>query len=361
MTGVQAAETRLQWIYRNRAADTFIPLQWSDIWIHNKEKSNLYGTFTKEIENRMEKRNTGLPFAYILHEAAEAASRHHNDEICSSSAYVGIMPGSFDPVHYGHITAALNAVVQLKLDGVLFLIGGTVPEKPEITAFRHRLHMAQVYANDKWGTWIRYCPLRFDMAEIYKAALWPLPSSLKQGAVSGTMALTIIRNITDIAAFCLLFAMNPRVQWVYITGSDKINKYGNENEKELVLHTLFKHGIQVFYSNRKDFPIDLNLIGKQRWLLDLWNGGMFIADDLTQNDRVSSSKIRHEIACDTPLVEQEIHPEVLHYIRRSGIGDLYRFRDMIKSGRIKKNSKEYTTQLSALYNAGLVDCPGTDM
>lgn len=44
---------------------------------------------------------------------------------------LGILGGTFDPPHYGHLALAENARVQLRLDRVLFVLAGQPPHKPE--------------------------------------------------------------------------------------------------------------------------------------------------------------------------------------------------------------------------------------
>lgn len=44
---------------------------------------------------------------------------------------VGIMGGTFDPIHIGHLILAECAYEQFQLDTVLFLPSGNPPHKPE--------------------------------------------------------------------------------------------------------------------------------------------------------------------------------------------------------------------------------------
>ena len=74
----------------------------------------------------------------------------------------------------------------------------------------------------------------------------------------------------DIAAFQLLFAMNPKVTWIYVTGSDKVNKYGTANERDLVKETLAKRGVNVLFLERDSEPINLHSVFLQPWLRHLW-------------------------------------------------------------------------------------------
>ena len=58
---------------------------------------------------------------------------------------LGILGGTFDPIHHGHLVAAGEAHHQLGLDLVLFVPAGTPPHKPErpISAAQHRLPMIE--------------------------------------------------------------------------------------------------------------------------------------------------------------------------------------------------------------------------
>ena len=59
---------------------------------------------------------------------------------------LGIMGGTFDPIHYGHLAAAEEARVQLRLERVLFVPVKIPPHKPDekISAPEHRLAMVEL-------------------------------------------------------------------------------------------------------------------------------------------------------------------------------------------------------------------------
>ncbi len=59
---------------------------------------------------------------------------------------LGILGGTFDPVHHGHMVAAQEAHHQLELDRVLFLPAGRPPHKPHrpIAPVDHRLRMLEL-------------------------------------------------------------------------------------------------------------------------------------------------------------------------------------------------------------------------
>lgn len=69
----------------------------------------------------------------------------------SASARVGIMGGSFDPIHWGHIQIAKLAREQLSLDKVLFLPAGDPPHKCRLADKRHRLEMVRLAIKGESG------------------------------------------------------------------------------------------------------------------------------------------------------------------------------------------------------------------
>ncbi|HUC86963.1 MAG TPA: nicotinate (nicotinamide) nucleotide adenylyltransferase [Candidatus Saccharimonadales bacterium] len=56
---------------------------------------------------------------------------------------IGLLSGTFDPIHYGHVTLAQTARAQLGLDEVWILVNGSPEGKTEVAAFKHRLEMAR--------------------------------------------------------------------------------------------------------------------------------------------------------------------------------------------------------------------------
>jgi nicotinate-nucleotide adenylyltransferase len=59
---------------------------------------------------------------------------------------LGVLGGTFDPIHYGHMVAAQEALYQLDLDQVLFVPAGMPPHKPvrPASTARHRLRMVEL-------------------------------------------------------------------------------------------------------------------------------------------------------------------------------------------------------------------------
>lgn len=57
---------------------------------------------------------------------------------------IGIIGGTFNPVHYGHIAIAKTAYCQLNLDKVVFMPTGNPPHKKDIADGFHRLEMVKL-------------------------------------------------------------------------------------------------------------------------------------------------------------------------------------------------------------------------
>ena len=62
----------------------------------------------------------------------------------------GILGGTFDPPHFGHIKLGLNAKELCSLDRVLILPSANPPHKKSITEKDHRLNLAKIVA-DEYG------------------------------------------------------------------------------------------------------------------------------------------------------------------------------------------------------------------
>jgi nicotinate-nucleotide adenylyltransferase len=59
---------------------------------------------------------------------------------------IGVLGGTFDPVHYGHLVIAEDARAYLQLEKVLFVPAHQPPHKPQGTysAFEHRVNMLRL-------------------------------------------------------------------------------------------------------------------------------------------------------------------------------------------------------------------------
>jgi len=68
----------------------------------------------------------------------------------SAPVNLGVMGGTFDPIHLGHLAVAEEAREVLELDRILFVPAGQPPHKPaaEVTSVEHRLAMVEAAIAD---------------------------------------------------------------------------------------------------------------------------------------------------------------------------------------------------------------------
>jgi len=68
----------------------------------------------------------------------------------SAPVNLGVMGGTFDPVHLGHLAVAEEAREVLDLERILFVPAGQPPHKPagEVTSIEHRLAMVELAIAD---------------------------------------------------------------------------------------------------------------------------------------------------------------------------------------------------------------------
>lgn len=67
---------------------------------------------------------------------------------------VGIFPGTFDPVHNGHLQFAIESLERASLNKIFFLIEPRPRRKQGVKAFEHRLRMVQlaIKSEPRFGT-----------------------------------------------------------------------------------------------------------------------------------------------------------------------------------------------------------------
>ncbi len=113
---------------------------------------------------------------------------------------IGILGGTLDPIHNGHIEIALAAMEELGLDRVALMPSGDPPHKTRATNKLDRLHMAELAAGTHPG-------LYASDREIRRAGTTYTVDTLS--------ALTV---------------EHPEVEWTYILGADALNKLDSWRE-----------------------------------------------------------------------------------------------------------------------------------
>jgi len=106
---------------------------------------------------------------------------------------IGIMGGTLDPVHNGHLCIAQAVLEHLKLDRIMLLPAGDPPHKSKPTLKTDRLNMARIAAEGNDGIFV--CSI-----EIFR---------------EGTTFT--VDTLTELSFW------NPSTEWFYIIGSDTLD------------------------------------------------------------------------------------------------------------------------------------------
>jgi nicotinate-nucleotide adenylyltransferase len=110
----------------------------------------------------------------------------------SGLAPIGILGGTFDPIHFGHLRLAVEAAEACRLTEVRLMPAGTPPHRaPPVAAPRHRLEMARLAAAGS-------PPLRVDEREASKTAPCYTVETLAQ----------LRRELGDAVPLCLILGMD---------------------------------------------------------------------------------------------------------------------------------------------------------
>lgn len=105
---------------------------------------------------------------------------------------IGIMGGTLDPVHNGHVQLAQAALISLKLDGVMLLPAGDPPHKLHTTSGRNRLEMVRLAVQNE-------------------EHIFPCNIEVQRAGITYT-----------VDTLCELAEKNPDTQWFYIIGADTL-------------------------------------------------------------------------------------------------------------------------------------------
>lgn len=244
-----------------------------------------------------------------------AADEAMANEVSNSEAHVGLQPGTMNPVHNGHISAALAGIFVNELDVVLLATGATVPDKPQSVDPTIRTEMLTIATRgNALSDWLHVTPVRQQVAEMFSVN----SQFLRRVGESETVR----RSKMDIAAFIWLFRANPKVRWTYLVGSDKVAGYGRLEEYDLIVATLANSRVnaRVFYSVRDGEDVDVaNHVAPYEWMLEKWQSGFFTRSPLLTYP-VSARKIKTAIVkgradVDGLSLNECLPDEVLKYIR----------------------------------------------
>lgn len=311
----------------------------------------------KNIQAILKRRNSEQLNSPIIIEAIREYVKAHPDEQSHSNCFMGIRPGSDDPLHYGHISAGLAPILAFKLNGVVYASGASVPDKPEATAFSLRHKMTEI-ALKEFESWLGQSDARQAMK-----ALTGVTNPVNGKSIVGESGQDN-RALCDIAAFAWLIMMNPNVRWTYITGSDHINKYVDDNEQELVERTLKELNCPVIYLERDAYPVDVQKVRSAGWSRKLWDEGFFTKCPIPSYSGLEAKYLRRvisgkEAGVSIGDISDEINPGVLSYLRDNQIPRVYELAletaEEAKKYENYRKTPAYKARAEELRRDGLLD------
>lgn len=121
-----------------------------------------------------------------------------------SKIRLGVMGGTFDPIHFGHLVAASEAASAFNLDKVIFVPTGEPWQKQTITDSEHRYRMTQlaIAGNE-----------HFDLSRVDVDRPGP------------TYTVDTLRDIR---------AQQPDAELFFITGADSISQIGTWKDSDQI-------------------------------------------------------------------------------------------------------------------------------
>ncbi|MFM2116123.1 MAG: hypothetical protein RIQ80_222 [Actinomycetota bacterium] len=175
---------------------------------------------------------------------------------------IGLLGGTFNPIHFGHIEIAKASINLLKLDKLIFIPAGNPWQKNDFISFEHRFNM-----------------LKLALKNIEKVEI----SELEKDEVNPSYTYQTLQK---------LHSINPEAEFVLLIGSDAIKGFSTWKEPNLI-----KTLTRIYVVPRQNDPI-----------VD-WH-----FDRLQFNPiAISSSQIREKIK-NNESIEDFVPKDVIDYI-----------------------------------------------
>ena len=193
---------------------------------------------------------------------------------------LGILGGTLDPVHNGHMAVARAVKKALKLDGVMLLPAGSPPHKPGASEKADRLRMAQLACEGEPGMFA-------SDAEIVREGI--------SYTIDTLIALRVRR---------------PEVRWTYIMGGDVLDKLDNWRDFDRLCN------ICAFAAVGRPGKSLSRMREKAKALIEEYGADVQVLE--IEGPDLSSSEIRRRVA-EGKSVSGLVPDAVAGYIRERGL------------------------------------------
>ena len=194
---------------------------------------------------------------------------------------VGILGGTFDPIHFGHLVAAEECLCRLRLAKVLLIPAGQPPHKRRrpISPPEHRLAMVRLAAADNPGLEVSTIELE------------------RQGPSYSVDTVAAVRE-----------QLGPAAELYFIVGTDALPELLSWYQP----HRLLQLCVLAVVS-RPGYPFDLSPV-----LAVLPNAAERIVHVPAPELDISSSELRARVAAGLPI-RYQVPDAVERYIRERGL------------------------------------------
>lgn len=190
---------------------------------------------------------------------------------------IGILGGTFNPIHNGHLILAQNALEQYALDEILFIPSGCSYMKKDVLDAKARYQMTKIAISSNPSFQIS-------------------PIEINRSGNSYTCD-TLLE----------LKKQNPEVQYEYIIGADTLFSMETWNRPALIFESC-----GILCSIRNGFPMS-KMLEKQKELSQKYHANIQFLQEKAFD--ISSSEIRRRI-CSGQCVSYFLPESVLSYIKQ---------------------------------------------
>lgn len=188
---------------------------------------------------------------------------------------IGILGGTFNPIHNGHLILAQNALEQCSLNEILFIPSGCSYMKQDVLDAKHRYRMVELAITDN-------PTFRISSIEVNRSGYSYTCETLQE-----------------------LYKQNPDVRYYYIIGADTLFSMEKWYQPEQIFAQC-----EILCMVRNGYPME-QLLQKRNELIQKYHAQIQLLEEKTFD--ISSSEIRARIGAGRP-VSYFLPDAVLKYI-----------------------------------------------